>query len=272
MTTTQNDAARTQRVMHELRPRLLEVVDVSSIAPRMVRVTFTGDDLDTFVTLDADDHMKMTFPPREGAELVLPAWSEHGPVWPEGKEKPAIRDFTPRRHDPLAKRLEVDFFLHGEGPASRWAAKAQPGQILGVLGPRGSFVVSDAFEWYLMIGDETALPSIARRLESFAPGVKAVALIEVDGPKDEIAIATQADASITWVHRNGQRDALEQAVRNASFPEGEGFVWAGGEATALRGIRRYLLREANMPAEWASFSGHWKIGVADHDHHEPIED
>lgn len=272
MSTTQNETARKHRVMHELRPRLIEVIAVESITPRMVRVTFSSEELGTFVSLDADDHMKLAFPPGDGAELVLPEWTANGPVWPEGREKPVMRDFTPRRHDSIARTLQVDFLLHGDGPASRWASRAQPGQVIGVIGPRGSMVVDEDFDWYLMIGDETALPSIARRLESFAPGTHAVAIIEVDGSSDEITVDTAANAEIIWVHRNRGADALEQAVRRTGFPSGDAFVWAGGEANALRGIRRYLLHEVGMPVDWTSFSGHWKRGVANHDHHEPIED
>ncbi|MEZ4499703.1 MAG: siderophore-interacting protein [Thermomicrobiales bacterium] len=272
MTATREDTVRKRRVMHDLKPRRIEVRNVEQITPRMVRVTFHGDELDTFVSLDADDHVKLAFPAAPHLGFELPEWSASGPVWPEGYPTPLFRDFTPRQYDQQDRSLVVDFLLHGEGPASTWAASARPGQTLGILGPRGSMVVDDAFDWYLMIGDETALPSIARRLESMAPGTRALAFIEVENVEDELPLHTAADARVTWVHRNGQSDALEQAVRNATFPVGEAFVWAGGEATALRGIRRYLIRELGWPTEWASFSGHWKIGVADHDHHEPIED
>lgn len=268
--------SRSTRIRHELKPRRMHVRSVQTLTPRMVRVVFGGDDLRGFVTLDAGDHMKLAFPATPGESLVMPKWGPAGPEWPPDAPRPLLRDFTPRLFDANRSELTVDFVLHGSGPATTWASVAKPGQVLGSVGPRGSHVIDGPFDWYLMIGDETALPSIARRLEEFAPGTRAVAIIEVEDAHEEQTIDTQADVQLTWVHRNGaasgSNNRLEAAVRSAVFPDGEFYVWAGGEATTLRGIRRHLLNERGVNREWSSFSGHWKVGVADHDHHEPIED
>lgn len=120
------------------------------------------------------------------------------------------------------------------------------------------------------------LPSIARRLEELPAGSRAIAFIEVDSAEEEIPLATPAIADITWVHREsaetGPGDVLEQTIRAANLPTERVFIWAGGEAIALRDIRRYVHNELNIPASHLRFSGHWKRGVANHDHHEPIED
>ena len=265
-----------RRIMHPMKPRLVSVCAVESITPRYRRITVQGDDLADFTSLDPDDHMKLAFPHRDEQRPVLPEWGEKGPVWPEGAMKPALRDYTPRRVDTEQREMITDFVIHGDGPASNWAANAQAGDHLGVLGPRGSKVVDGSFDWYLMIGDETVLPSIARRLEEMPAGTKTIALVEVNDANDEQRVETEADAHISWVHRGkaepGTTKALEEAVRELHMPEGTPFVWAGGEANTLRPIRRHLLNERGLQREYASFSGHWKRGVANHDHHEPIED
>ena len=46
-------------------------------------------------------------------------------------------------------------------------------------------MVADDFDWWLLIGDETALPSIGRRVEGLAEGVPAIALVAVNGPAEE---------------------------------------------------------------------------------------
>ena len=93
---------------------------------------------------------------------------------PEGVERSPGRDYTPRRYDAGRNELVIDFALHDAGPATDWAAQAEPGQQLAVGGPRGSFVVPDDFDWYLFIGDETALPAIGRRLEELRAGARAI--------------------------------------------------------------------------------------------------
>ena len=164
--TFQTTRVRTaRRVRHETKMRLLQVREVSRLTPKMVRIVVSGEALAGFISAAHDDHVKLFFPQPGQDKPVLPTPTPNGPVYPEGAPRPAARDYTPRRYDAAANTLVVDFVLHGEGPATTWAAQARPGQFLGVGGPRGSFIVPDDFDWYLLAGDETAIPAIGRRLE-----------------------------------------------------------------------------------------------------------
>ena len=62
-------------------------------------------------------------------------------------------------------------------------------------------MVADDFDWWLLIGDETALPSIGRRVEGQAEGVPAITLVAVNGPAEEQVFNTRADHQAIWVHR-----------------------------------------------------------------------
>ena len=141
MSTNETDTPRVQRVRHELKKRELQVQRVERLSPLFQRVTLTGDSLADFVSAAHDDHVKIILSDATG-ETVM-------------------REYTPREFDTIARTLVLDFALHGEGPAASWAAQAAVGQTLTVAGPRGSFVVANDFDWYVLIGDETALPAIA---------------------------------------------------------------------------------------------------------------
>lgn len=269
-------AQRTQRVRHPFAFRLVEVVRTERLTPHMMRVTVGGEDLKGFQSAGADDHMKVFFPDEGQEKPVLPQVTPEGVVWPQDAKRPASRDFTPRRYDAEANELDIDFVLHGAGPAASWAAQAQPGQFIGIGGPRGSHVVTLDFDWYLLIGDETALPFISRQVEELPAGARAIAIVEVSEAADEQAIASEAGVDWHWVHRNGAEagttDLLVQAVRGIKLLPGEFFTWAAGEANTLRDIRRHLLNERGVNRDWARFNGHWKYNVTNWDHHEPIED
>src|SRR5687767_5736770 len=62
---------------------------------------------------------------------------------------------------------------------------ARPGETLEIGGPRGWVVVSDSFDWWLLVGDETAPPAIGRRVEEAAPGSRMTRLVTVTGPEEE---------------------------------------------------------------------------------------
>lgn len=271
----QRSGQRVERVMHELRPRSVEVVTVEDVAPNYRRVTFGGEDLATFTTAAPGDHIKFLISLDPERAPMPPVRGEKGFRPPEGAPPQTMRDFTPRRFDAERRELQVDFVLHESGPVSDWARVAAPGTQAVILGPRGSKVVHPLFDWFLMVGDETMLPSIARQIEELPAGMKLLAFVEVDGPECEQAIETAGDVELHWIHRNGAEPgtgtALLDALKAAEFPEGEFFTWAGGEAAQLKAIRRYLLDERGAQKEFCAITGHWKRGENDFDHHAPLD-
>jgi NADPH-dependent ferric siderophore reductase len=181
-----------------------------------------------------------------------------------------MRDYTPRRHDASANTLELDFALHDAGPATQWAEQAKPGDVLGVGGPRGSFIVPTAFDWHLLIGDDTALPAIARRVAELPAGTRVVVLAEVDGKADELELAGDADLSVTWAHRNGAApgasDALSRALDGMKLPAGDYYAWVAAESLTAKGLRAQLLADHGANPKWMRAAGYWRRGaVAIHD-------
>ena len=245
------------RVMHEIKRRRLEVLRVVDLTPRMRRITLGGPELAGFVSLGTDDHVKLLFP--QNAEqaaaletLVLGAGKDNGPL-------PEMRDYTPRRYDLDSLELDIDFVLHGDGPASTWAAQAQPGQFLHIGGPRGSMIVPDIFASYLLIGDETALPAIARRLESLAANRRALVIVEVENGKEQQALHSAAEVNVIWVLREGGKDHLLSTVRQIQVPTGSLYAWVATESKVSRQIRRALLDEHGLDEQFVKAVGYWKL-------------
>ncbi len=262
-----------QRVRHPLKFRLLQVKQVSALTPHLIRVTFTGDDLHDFVSASFDDHIKVFFPEPGADKPTLPEAGPNGPVFPDGM-RPTARDFTPRRFDREARELDIEFAMHEAGPAASWAAQAQVGQYLGVGGPRGSFVVPTGFDWHLLIGDDTALPAIARRLEELPAGTRAAAVIEVAEPSAQIEFVTQAELHLVWCYRNDaspRGESLLRAVRDTYLPDtGEGYVWAAGESATIRAVRQHLCTARGVDKSRIRAASYWKQGAEAV--HESIDD
>jgi NADPH-dependent ferric siderophore reductase len=252
------DPRAPQRVRHQPRRRELDVLRVEKIAAHMIRVTLGGD-LDGFLSLGFDDHIKLFFPT--------------GKVGADGEPEFESRDYTPRRYDPQAKTLEIEFVLHDAGPATRWAEQAQVGQKLRIGGPRGSFVIpTTTFDWHLLIGDDTGLPAIARRLEELPAGTRAVVLAEVDNAADEIAFKSAADVAVTYVHRNGAEagttDTLARGLASLTLPMGDYYAWVACESLTAKALRATLIANHGANPKWMRAAGYWRRGaVAVHDNH-----
>jgi NADPH-dependent ferric siderophore reductase len=262
-----------QRVRHALRFRRLQVVAVDWLSARFVRVTVGGDQLDGFTSPGFDDHVKLFFPDPVSGVLTLPDVGPDGPVWPENG-RPVMRDYTPHHYDSQAGTLAFDFALHESGPATDWAGRAKPGDWLGVGGPRGSFIVPTTFDWHLLIGDETAIPAISRRLQELPSSTRAVVLLEVSDASGEISLQSAADLQLQYCHRAGARpgttsvllDALQQLV----WPEGDGYAWVACETGMARQLRTHLVTQRGMHPKRLKAAGYWRVGSAGA--HETIED
>ena len=260
---TRSDLAVT-RVRHPLKFRLLQVTRVQPLTPHLIRVTLTGDDLQDFESSSFDDHIKVFFPAPGADRPALPSAGPNGPVFAEDQPRPVARDFTPRRFDRAARELDIEFAMHEAGPAANWAAQAQVGQYLGIGGPRGSLVIPTGFDWHLLIGDETALPAIARRLQELPAGTRVAVVLEVADASARIEFDTQAELHAVWRYRSEspyRGAALLQAVRDTYLPEGDGYVWAAGESATMRAVRYHLCTERGVDKSRIRAASYWKQGA-----------
>ena len=100
-------------------------------------------------------------------------------------------------------------------------------------------IVPDIFDSYLLIGDETALPAIGRRLEELPAGRKVLAVIEIADAAEQQVLVSAADVEVIWVLR-GQDDLLD-TVRNLTLPSGTLYTFVATETKLSRQVRRVLL-------------------------------
>src|SRR5258708_24392032 len=242
------------RMRLETRRRSLTVARIEPITPRMVRVTFASDELADFNSPAFDDHIKVSFPAQG--------------------DQPNMRDFTPRAFDSGAGTLVVDFALHDHGPSMQWVSSVQAGQGIEIGGPRGSTVVPDDFDWYLLVGDETALPAIARRVEELRAGVPVTTAITLANAAEKQEWQTRAAWNPIWILRNeittDDASALPTALTGWSMPPGDGMVWIAAETSVARALYFHMLNDRHHPRAWLKAAGYWTRGESAS--HERIRD
>ncbi len=241
---SETDIPTIERVRHDLKLREVTVARINRVSPGFASITFQGEALADFTSLSFDDHVKFMFNDANGEQVR--------------------RDYTPRRVDTDAREVDIEFALHGHGGAAEWARNATIGQRAIIGGPRGSMILPLAMDWHLLIGDDSALPAVTRRLEELPAGARVVAVLLVDAA-DRRTFVTRADARIHWVDSD---DALLQVLKELPLQAGAGLAWGGGEAALMARVRQVLV-ETGMPRQAAKVSAYWKRGVADH--HERLD-
>jgi NADPH-dependent ferric siderophore reductase len=220
------------------------VVETSWLTPSMVRVIVGGRDLEGFGVGEFTDHyVKCRFGDK-------------------------VRSYTVRAWDPERLELTLDFVVHGDrGVAGPWAAHAEPGDALEIMGPGGGYAPSPDADWHLMVGDDAALPAIAVSLSRVESAVPVLAVIEVSGPEHQQPLESPGSLEVLWLHRSSDAGydhaPLLEAVRGLSLPDGRGHAFVHGEATTVRVVRRHLLLDRGLPIETLSASGYWKLRRTD---------
>ncbi|KUG53321.1 hypothetical protein AVL62_00465 [Serinicoccus chungangensis] len=278
MTSAATAALQRSRQLHPLHVRRAAVSHVEQLGGRMRRITLgleAGTPPIPWVRLAVGDHVKVAFPHPTTGELTLPTVVDDRPSLPEGAQRPVTRDYTVRGvHDAdQTQQVTIDFVVHGTGPASTWASGARKGDVVGLLGPRGSMTEPADARRYVCLADETALPAVGRWLEEAPAGIPLEVVVQVPDATCLVPLPQRADARVTWL-MDEEEGTLAESLRSLP-PEPGDYVWAAGEAGTMVQVRRAAAElgvggEALKPSA-LQVDGYWRRGVPGRDHHEPLE-
>lgn len=251
--------------------RILTVAGVQLLSPHMKRITFRGENLARYASLEAL-HVRLFLPPAGIAEPAWPMLGTNGMLqMPAPERRPAVRKYTIRRIDPEAGTLAIDFVLHDDaGPGSAFAARAAIGDRIGMAGPGGRGL--RAAGRYVFLCDETGLPAVARMLENLPPDAEGRAFIEVADAGEELALAAPAGVSIHWLHRQagtaGGLPALQQAFDALEWPSGgpDVYLWSATENDVFRHIRAAARQRLRPGRDQHLVVSYWRKGASEEEH------
>jgi NADPH-dependent ferric siderophore reductase len=254
----------TARVRREPPPfRRVAVADVTTVTPRLIRVTVGGPELEGLVIDQPAASVRLLLPSPGGNELVMPTWHGNEFLLPDGS-RPTIRTLTPLRFDAVAHELDVEIVIHEGGAASAWAQAARPGDKAAISGPGRGYPIDPDAASFLLGGDESAIPAISQLLEVLPTDKPVHVIVEVADPAARLELPKHPAATVDWYDLPAGAppgDALVAAVTGADIAPGTR-IWAAGEAAAMQRIRRHLLDERSLPRSETWIRGYWKTGRA----------
>ncbi|MBL4919031.1 siderophore-interacting protein [Szabonella alba] len=222
--------------------RQARVLRSDRISPGFQRIRLAADALDFMARTGL--HLRL-LQPRDPAQPQWPRLAANGrTVWP-GAGQLHMPVYTIRAIDAAAGWLEVDIFLHGKGPTCAWARDARPGDVVGLTGPGGGWLPDGAS--LCLGGDETALPVLARILETLPASVTGEVVIELGDMADRQALRAPPGINLHWLRRGRdlplRRAFVETVGRMRGVSPGVGVVF-GGEKSDAQTIRASLKEDA----------------------------
>lgn len=253
--------------------RIMRVISACNITPHMRRIRLAGENIERFSKNGL--HVRLLLPPLGGTKPHWPVMGADGrPKWPEGDHKLIARVYTIRNINAAEGWVEIDIVTHADDnlycPGAHFASSAKRGDIVGMMGPGGGSVAAGA-DWYLLAGDETALPAIGRILENLPASAKASVRIEIDNAAEQQELKSDAELDLQWLFRNGAKAGttklLYESLRAINYPDIDSnlFIWVGCEFSAFRAIRNFLQKEKRIPKSKQLVVAYWRRGTTGDD-------
>ncbi len=234
----------------------------------MRRITLKGAELEGFPPVGPASYIKLIFPEPGQTEPVRPL--------PDGPRAVSMRTYTPLAVRPEALEVDVDFVLHGEGPASTWAAQASVGQVLYLMGPGPGYQPDTACTEHLLLADDSALPAVETILATLPASARARVLLEVISDAEQRPLHSAAKLEVSWLARGTNHRAAGQplaaALRTLAPPGPDTRIYLACEAAAMRRIRQQLVDELGVSRSQIVGRGYWKLDVVNHPDHDYGDD
>ncbi|MFS3128733.1 siderophore-interacting protein [Nocardioides sp. Bht2] len=197
------------------------------------------------------------------------------------------------------RTLVVDMVRHDapglSGPGGRWATTAAVGDQVIVVAPRrgaefgGIEFAPTPGQPLLLVADETAVPAASRILADLPDDAEGHAFFEVPHPEDFLDLERPDGVTVHWLARGdadwgtrlvpevlyhlGHTGAVLTATDDEVDPNlwevpaapeaapSEHYAWIAGESGVVTTLRRYLVRDLELPRSQVAFMGYWRKGV-----------
>ena len=171
--------------------------------------------------------------------------------FPDGKPEQHWRNFTVRGFDPVRATIDVDVFLHGDlGRASAWAMRAAVGDPVGFAGPRTHWEPDPEARGRCWSPTRPACPRCWRSSRRCRPATARSrsprSRVTTSGSRSSSRAARRPALDLARRPPGRHDEVLADALRRLRLPPERGQAWGGGEALAMRDVRRHLV--ANHPA------------------------
>jgi NADPH-dependent ferric siderophore reductase len=221
----------------------LEVVGVDEVAPHVRLITMASSDLVGFEYTPGQD---LLFEFSDG-DLIL------------------RRRYTIRRLDPEAGIADFEIEIHdGRGPATRWAAKAEVGEHLEAIGPRGGISLRPTATSHLFVVDDSAMPAAFALLEAL-PAVTPVTAVLVTSHGANLRPAPGGAPAISLVWLN-QAETL--AMLSDLHPTADTGAYLFGERHLVRTAEELLIA-GGLDRDAIASKAYWRRDQPNASHGEP---
>lgn len=236
----------------------VKVINNQQITPNMQRITLQGECLSSFSNNSAGNYIKLLFSKDGSTDISSVSQEQH----------PVMRTYTIRKYLPEENSIEIDFVRHSTQKddysyAAKWAKQASLGDKISLLGPGEIKDLNQDADWFFMVADMTAMPSLMTKIQRLPINAKGYAVIQVIDIEDIQPLSAPENITVLWITAS---ESLADTVTSLPWKDGKVSVWSACEFDIMRELRQYFRNEKNVEREFIYISSYWKNGVSEDGH------
>ncbi len=247
-------------------PRKFKVVNKQFITQNMLRVTLQQTDNNPLPANQDGGYIKLHFP-RPG---VLNNDIEKQILSEDTQCRPLLRTYTICQQRSDLNEIDIDFVVHEIGPASQWALSCVTSDVMYIAGPGKIKFIDPTADWFLILGDMTALPAISANLARLPADAKGYGVVEVVSEDDIQALRVPDGFELIWLVNTQLHNtsALLHKIKNLPLLEGTPSVWSACEFDAIANLRDHFYKTLSISKRDVYASSYWKRGLNEEQHRE----
>ncbi len=234
--------------------RSISVHSTEKISNHLMRINFTGKDLEDFPTDSDGGYVKVIL---ESDKSLLA--SDH---------RPKMRSYTVADFDSDKKVLTIDFMVGRHyGHTSSWAKKAVIGDEIIIGGPGPRKLNDFESDKYIFLGDLTSINAVRAGVKRLPAHAQSETYLFIPELEDRFDLDIDDRTTLKWIVSD-QSDYLTLAAKQSNILSTNTVIFAAGEAQRIKSLRTYLVDEVGLKPELLFMSGYWREGLTDEQYRE----
>ena len=234
--------------------RSVSVHSTAKISKHLMRISFTGEDLNDF-PIDSDGGYVKVILESDKSQLS----SDH---------RPKMRSYTVADFDKDKKILTIDFMVgRHSGHTSSWAKSAVIEDEIVIGGPGPRKLNEFKSDKYIFFGDLTSINAVRAGVKRLPAHAQSETYLFIPGIEDKFDIDIEEKTNVNWIVSD-QSDYLTLAAKQSNILSSDTIIFAAGEAQRIKSLRTYLIEDIGLKPELLFMSGYWREGLTDEQYRE----
>lgn len=179
--------------------------------------------------------------------------------------KDKVRTYSVWNYDKDNQTIDIAVCTHSNGIGSKWITDLKIGEKIYFSKPKGNFVIDNSADFYIFVGDISALAHLYEIRRNLTAEKKVYSLIYSDKTED---FFEDLDKSVKFdfkkLPENSSDDIIKEITAFATISKGKGIVYLGGDGRVCVTLNKHFKKIFNWDTKQIKTKPFWhpdKIGL-----------